>query len=247
MTKSLIKPVNSSTQLLVISAHAADFVWRAGGAIATVAQSGGTAKVIALSYGERGESGELWKEPDQTEEKVKAIRRAEAEEAAGILGATFEAMDLGDYPLELDRAAMERLTGALRDFEPSVILTHAKEDPFNPDHGVAYSATERARQLASGAGVASAFKTIKPPALLLFEPHQPELCGFYPNTFLDITPVFDKKRAAMEVMGAQGYLREYYSQRASQRANHARRICGDKDIRFAEAFQRVTPTVIKGF
>ena len=23
--------------------------------------------------------------------------------------------------------------------------------------------------------------------------------------------------------------------------------CGDKDIKFAEAFQRVTPTVIKGF
>ncbi len=46
---------------------------------------------------------------------------------------------------------------------------------------------------------------------------------------------------------AQGYLREYYSQRASQRANHARRICGDKEIKFAEAFQRVTPTVLKGF
>jgi 4-oxalomesaconate hydratase len=239
--------MNSSTQLLVISAHAADFVWRAGGAIATVTKSGGTAKVIALSYGERGESGELWKEAGQTEEKVKAIRRAEGEEAASILGASFEGMDLGDYPLEIDRAAMERLTAAIREFEPNVILTHAKEDPFNPDHGVAYAATERARQLASGAGVASAFKTIRPPAFLLFEPHQPELCGFYPNTFLDITPVFEIKRAAMDVMGAQGYLREYYSQRASQRANHARRICGDKEIKFAEAFQRITPAVLKGF
>ena len=149
--------------------------------------------------------------------------------------------------MELDRAAIDRLTAVIRDFEPTVILTHAKEDPFNPDHGVAYAATERARQLASGAGVASAFKTIRPPALLLFEPHQPELCGFYPNTFLDITPVFEKKRAAMDVMGAQGYLREYYSQRASQRANHARRICGDKEIKFAEAFQRITPAVLKGF
>jgi len=109
--------MNSSTQLLVISAHAADFVWRAAGAIAMVTQSGGTAKVIALSYGERG----------------------------------------------------------------------------------------------------------------------------------DITPVFEKKRAAMDVMGAQGYLREYYSQRASQRAYHARRICSDKEIKFSEAFQRITPTVLKGF
>jgi acetyl esterase/lipase len=112
--------MNSSTQLLVISAHAADFVWRAGGAIATVTKSGGTAKVIALSYGERGESGELWKEAGQTEERVKAIRRAEDEEAASILGATFEGMDLGDYPLEIDRAAIDRLTAAIRDFEPTV-------------------------------------------------------------------------------------------------------------------------------
>jgi hypothetical protein len=64
-------------------------------------------------------------------------------------------MDLGDYPLELDPAAMERLTTAIREFAPTVILTHAKEER---SHGSD---------------------------------------------------------------GAQGYLREYYSQRASQRANHA--------------------------
>ena len=33
-----------------------------GGAAEAVTKSGGAAKVIALSYGERGESGELWKE-----------------------------------------------------------------------------------------------------------------------------------------------------------------------------------------
>ena len=51
----------------------------------------------------------------------------------------------------------------------------------------------------------------------------------------------------MEKMGAQRYLREYYSQRATQRANHARRISGDKNIQFAEAFQRVSPHVIRTF
>lgn len=234
--------MSSETRLLVVSAHAADFVWRAGGAIASVVKKG-AARVIALSYGERGESGELWKQPGQTEERVKQIRRQEAEAAAAILGSEFVPFDLGDYPLEIDRAAVDRLTEEIRSFEPTVLLTHAKEDPFNPDHGAAYQITERARQLASGAGVASAFKTIAPPEFLLFEPHQPELSGFYPNTFLDITAVFDQKKAAMEQMGAQQYLREYYSQRAAHRANHARRISGRKDIQFAEAFQRVSPQV----
>jgi 4-oxalomesaconate hydratase len=239
--------MKQAVRLLVVSAHAADFVWRAAGAIASVTRKSGTARVVALSYGERGESGELWKQPGQTEEKVKEIRRSEAEAAATLLGAAFVPFDLGDYPLEIDRSAVERLTREIRDFEPNLILTHAKEDPFNPDHGTAYQMTERARQLASGAGVASAFKTIAPPEFLLFEPHQPELSGFYPNTFLDITPVFELKTAAMEKMGAQQYLREYYSQRAAQRANHARRISGNKNILFAEAFQRVSPHVISGF
>ena len=233
-----------SKRLLVVSAHSADFVWRAAGAIATLVAAGGTAEIVALSYGERGESGELWKEDGQTEERVKEIRHAEAETAATLLGAGFRAFDLGDYPLVLDAVAVERLTDLIRELEPHVILTHAARDPFNPDHGVAYEATVQARQLASGAGVASAFQTIAPPELLLFEPHQPELCGFVPTTFLDITPVWSKKVVAMEAMGAQGYLRQYYSERGEHRANHARRISGRSDIRYAEAFQREVPVVV---
>ena len=234
----------SSSRLLVVSAHSADFVWRAAGAIATVTAAGGTAEIVALSYGERGESGELWKEDGQTEERVKAIRHGEAETAAAALGAGFRAFDLGDYPLALDAAAIDRLTDLIREVEPTTILTHASKDPFNPDHAVAYEATVQARQLASGAGVASAFKTIAPPEFLLFEPHQPELCGFVPTTFLDITPVWEKKLAAMEAMGAQSYLRQYYTERAGHRANHARRISGRSDVRYAEAFMREIPVVV---
>jgi len=62
----------SKRKLLVIGAHSADFVWRAAGTIAMITSQGGTAAVIALSYGERGESGELWKVPDQTIEKCQA-------------------------------------------------------------------------------------------------------------------------------------------------------------------------------
>jgi 4-oxalomesaconate hydratase len=231
-------------KLLVVSAHAADFVWRAAGAIATVTQNGGTARIVALSYGESGESGELWKQPGQTEANVKEIRHCEGLEAARILGASFEAFDLGDYPLKVDDVALEQLTKIIADDAPDLILTHAERDPFNPDHPVAFATTERARQLASGAGVASAFNTVRPPELLLFEPHQPELCGFIPTTFLDITPVWALKEQAMAAMGAQEYLRSYYSERAGHRANHARRISGHKHIKQAEAFQRWLPQVV---
>ena len=230
--------------MMVIGAHSADFVWRAGGAIAVTTSAGGSASVIALSYGERGESGELWKEEGQTIERVKEIRSGEAERAAAAVGAEFDCLDLGDYPLEVDVDALRAISDRIREFAPDVLITHTDTDPFNPDHPVAFAAVSRARGLAAGAGVPSAFATVKPPALFLFEPHQPELCNFTPNTFVDITPVIDRKLAAMAEMKAQRYLQTYYTQRADQRGNHARRSSGDAEIKQAEAFQRVTPRVV---
>jgi 4-oxalomesaconate hydratase len=231
-------------KLMVIGAHSADFVWRAGGVVAVTTGNRGTATVIALSYGERGESGELWKEKGQTLENVKKVRHGEAERAAAALGATFDCLDLGDYPLEIDADALRMISDRIRAFAPDVLITHTDTDPFNPDHPVAHAAVSRARSLAAGAGVPSAFATITPPALYLFEPHQPELCNFTPNTFVDITAVMEAKLKAMSEMKAQQYLQTYYTQRADQRGNHARRSSGNAGIKQAEAFQRVTPTVI---
>ena len=76
---------NSKTAL-VVSAHSADFVWRAGGAIALYASRGYRVIIVCLSYGERGESAKLWKRKGYTLDKVKAERQAEAEAAAEILG-----------------------------------------------------------------------------------------------------------------------------------------------------------------
>jgi 4-oxalomesaconate hydratase len=234
-----------SRKVQVIGAHSADFVWRAGGAVAKAVENGGTAEVIALSYGERGESGELWKQEGQTIENVKRLRHAEAEAAAGHLGARFRCLDLGDYPLQIDTAALLGIADAIRAFAPDVLVTHTDTDPFNPDHPVAHAAVDRARSLAAGAGVPSAFGTIRPPALFLFEPHQPELCNFTPTVHVDITSVMERKRAAMAEMKAQAYLQTYYDQRAEQRGNHARRASGDQAVRFGESFQRVVPQVVE--
>lgn len=234
---------DSSRHLLVVGAHSADFVWRAAGAVAVHTAGGGTATVVALSYGERGESGALWKEQGQTEENVKAIRHEEARGAAAVLGADFVPLDLGDYPLRVDDEALDRLAGLIRDLRPAVVMTHPERDPFNPDHPVAHQAVAQARLLSSGAGVASAFETVPPTEFLAFEPHQPELCGFVPSFFLDITDVFHRKVEAMKHMSAQRYLQEYYAQRAEHRGNHARKVSGDSSIRHAEAFQRLVPNV----
>lgn len=111
-------------RMLVVGAHSADFVWRAAGAIAKHTLAGGEARVVTLSYGEKGESGDLWREPGQTIENVKRIRHDEATAAAAAVRASYECFDLGDYPLRANDKDVERLTELMRDFAPHVVLTH---------------------------------------------------------------------------------------------------------------------------
>lgn len=230
--------------LLAVTAHPGDFVWRAGGALALAAANGGTATVVSLSYGERGEAGSLWKQEGQTVDNVKRIRHEESVTAAAALGAEFRCLDLGDYPLHAGPDAVQQVVDAILELRPAVLVTHTATDPYNPDHPVAHRVADQARMLAAGANVASGFDRVDPPELLLFEPHQPELSGFTPTTFLDITPVYARKEQAMVAMGAQSYLPGYYAELASRRANHARRACGDDGIHQAEAYQRVIPEVV---
>jgi 4-oxalomesaconate hydratase len=125
-----------------------------------------------------------------------------------------------------------------------VVLTHADKDPFNPDHPVAYQVVAKARLLTAGAVVEAGFRTAPPSEFLAFEPHQPELCGFVPSVFVDITEVFEQKKTAMSAMKAQSYLQQYYAERAEHRGNHARKVTGNKEIRQAEAFMRFVPNVV---
>ena len=87
-------------RLLVVGAHAADFVWRAGGIIAKTKELGGEVLNLSLSYGERGESGNLWKEdPNRSIESVKEARHEMSTKASDILGCTYQCLDWGDYPM----------------------------------------------------------------------------------------------------------------------------------------------------
>ena len=164
---------------LVVSAHAADFVWRAGGAIALYARRGYRVRILCLSFGERGESERLWRQP----------------------GITLAAAEL----------------------------------------------SLRTRVYAQAAGSPVGGRKLGAPPVFMFEPHQPEMCDFKPQLLLDITPVFDVKRQAMESMEAQRHLWEYCTDLAKRRGTQAVRNSGRQEIQYAEAFQRVYPQVTSEF
>jgi len=238
--------VSTGQSTLVISAHAADFVWRAGGAIALAASRGEQVKVLCLSYGERGESASAWR-AGKTLDEIKALRRAEATTAAAALGAEIEFLDAGDYPLRESDELTHRIVEVYRLVNPSVVLTHALADPYNGDHPAAAQMALRARVLAQAAGYPAPGEPIGAPPVFLFEPHQPEMCGFKPEVLLDITPVFEIKRKAMEAMAAQQHLWEYYSDLARRRGTQLRRNAGPNlglpHATMGEAYLRVFPQV----
>jgi 4-oxalomesaconate hydratase len=228
---------------LVISAHSGDFVWRAGGAIALYAGRGWKVKIICLSFGERGESAKLWKENGMTLERVKASRREEALAAAEVLGGEVEFFDCGDYPIHFTAAHLDRLVETYRSLQPRFVLTHSLEDPYNFDHPLAARIAHEARIVAQALGHNPGAKVLGAPPVFLFEPHQTEQCNWKPQILLDITPVWDKKRKAFELMAAQEYLWEYYTRVALNRGVQAARNSEKKHIKYAEAYQRVFPQV----
>jgi 4-oxalomesaconate hydratase len=236
--------MSTTPSVLVISAHAADFVWRAGGAIALSAQRGSPVHVVCLSFGERGESQGLWQQEGMTLERVKQARREESSAAADVLGASIEYLDLGDYPLRVDEAAQDRIVGIMRERLPDVLLTHVANDPYNRDHNLAHETTLLTRMVAQAHGHDPATKPLGAAQVLQFEPHQPEVCGFVPELLLDITPVFERKTKAMQCMaGGQGHLVDYYTELGVRRGVQARRNGAPKGVIHAEAYQRTFPTV----
>jgi len=227
---------------LVVSAHAADFVWRCAGAIALYARRGYEMTIVCLSYGERGESAKLWREPRMTLERVKKSRHGEAEAAADVLGGKLVVFDAGDYPMRLTDAHFDRMVELYRTIRPEFVLTHALEDTYNRDHPDASRFAQETRISAQAHGYRPEQEVIGAPPVFLFEPHQTEQCHFVPQLLLPIDEVWDLKRKAMECMAAQEHLWDYYTRVALQRGVHAARNSGRK-VRYAEAYQRVFPQV----
>ena len=232
--------------MLVVSAHAGDFVWRAAGAMALASARGADVTVLCLSYGERGESARAWRDGKQLAE-IKEIRRAEASRAAEVLGAAIEFADAGDYPLRETAELVDAVVRCYRRVNPAVVLTHALSDPYNPDHPAAARMTLEARVFAQAIGYDAPGEPLGAPPVFLFEPHQPEQCDFKPQVLLDITEVFAVKRRAMECLEAQQHMWDYYTDLARRRGVQLKRNAGPNlglaHDTMAEAYMRLYPQV----
>lgn len=237
--------IDNSMNLLVVSAHAADFVWRAGGTIAKYIKYGANVSLVILSYGVRGESNDLWKIEGQTADSVKKFRHSEVEEALAHLGIkNVEFWDMEDYKIEFTAEHMDRMVRKIREVKPHHIITHGPKDAFNPDHENVSRFVWEASVLSISNGVKmEGYPTAKQARIFGFEPHQTEVSEFKPDVIIDISETYPQKEAAMKCFKAQKHLIEYYMDRAKMRGNHARRCSGNSQYQYAESFSRFYPYV----
>ena len=187
--------IDENINLLVVSAHAADFVWRGGGTIAKYINKGANVHLIILSYGARGESNDLWRIEGQTLENVKKHRHGEVLEAAAHLGIkNIEFWDYQDYHMKINEERMEKLVKKIRDVNPHHILTHPPKDALNPDHESVSKFVFDASVLSTSNGVRIEDTKVATQARIFgFEPHQAEISNFNPDVIIDLTDSFSQK------------------------------------------------------
>jgi 4-oxalomesaconate hydratase len=237
-------------RILAFSAHVADFCSRSGGTLAKHARAGDEVRVVALSSGERSESGGLYGgATSYSLEEIKAIRVEEGKEAAAIIGADIRFLDWGDLSFEVSIDRIKALALEIRDFCPDIIVTHHGPDPVSMDHDSCYKLALRAAQVAGAPGLESELAPCRRASLFLFEATIPltELEGFNPDVYVDVTEVWDVKIEALKAFHrAQGFLESWYTDQAKLRGFQAQRLSGNRAIEYAEAFERVQPWVGKG-
>lgn len=239
----------AKNDILVVSAHGADYCTRAGGAIARYVKEGYKVHVIAATYGARGESGNYWQQkPDGTEEDCGALRHRESQAAADFLGATIEFWGYTDYPLVWSEERQRRLTRRVLDIRPEIVLTHWIGDPTNTDHSNTGLAVINSIASAAQIGAFPETPAHPFPNVFFFESTVPysEFNKFEPDVYIDIDDVFETKMEAIKRFACQPQLGGYYVHFAKHRGFQATAWL-KRQVTHAEGFKRYFPYVGRMF
>lgn len=234
--------------ILVVSAHAADYCTRAGGTLIKYRDAGYAIHIVCLTFGAHGESGDYWKNnPSGTYEECCAIRERESTQAAKFIGAEdIEFYKLSDYPVMLEKTdeIQRRLTRKILDLRPELVFTHWLNDPTNSDHQKTAELVVRCLNCCSQIGAFPNTPAHYYPNLYFFESTVPmsEFNRFDPDFYVDIDSVFDKKLEAIRKFECQPFLADFYIHFAKHRAFQAR-VWSKKPIEYAEGFKRYIPYV----
>jgi LmbE family N-acetylglucosaminyl deacetylase len=194
-------------RILAIHAHPDDVEILAGGTLALLADAGHELTIATFTPGDCG-SHEL------APEEIAAIRRREAAAAASRVGARYCCLEFRDLAIFQDDASRRRVTEALRQVRPEVVLAASPVD-YLCDHEAASALARDACFCAPMPNYRTASAPLPAiPHLYWMDPlggRDREGGVVRPDFVTDVTAVFERKRAM---------LAEHASQREWLRRHH---------------------------
>ena len=112
--------------ILAIGSHPDDIEFYMAGTLLLLRQHGWAIHYMTMSS---GNCGSMTMDADET----RRVRAQEAQNGAGILGATFHESLADDLEIMYDTPTLRRLAAVVRQVDPDIVLTHSPDD-YMEDH-----------------------------------------------------------------------------------------------------------------
>lgn len=127
-TEQTIKEIKKPKKALLAFSHADDAEQFAGGTARELQKKGVEVVIVDMTNGNRGTK-------EHSAEYVSAIRHKEAIDAAKILGVNSRInLGLDDSFLQADHTTLLQMVDVIREQNPDIVLTHARDDMHHRDH-----------------------------------------------------------------------------------------------------------------
>lgn len=184
----------SGERVLAVVAHPDDAELLCAGTLARAARDGAAVGICVLTRGDKGQ-------PDPPLDNLAAVRSAEMQAAAALLGAELHLAGFSDGELFDCTESRLALTEIYRRFRPSLVLAHAPAD-YHPDHQAASAIAAAATWFCASAGQKTASASLpRQPALWWLDTI--DMLDFEPGFFVDIFEFVPLKQQMLRCHASQ--------------------------------------------
>jgi LmbE family N-acetylglucosaminyl deacetylase len=173
-------------RVLAVMAHPDDAELLCAGTLARSLEEGDEVAICVMCKGDKG-AGSSEKSND-----LGAVRKTEATAAAGVLGAQLFWFGGGDGELFDSYENRRKLIQIYRQFQPTLVITHAMED-YHPDHRATSQIAEAASWFCASRGHDTESPAMTNPPAVWFADTL-EMSGFTADFFVDVTAHVDVKK-----------------------------------------------------
>jgi LmbE family N-acetylglucosaminyl deacetylase len=201
-------------KVMAIAAHPGDAVFTMGGAVAQQIAGGGAGVFVSLTLGEKGAPSDI------PVDRYGAMQRNASNAAAKMLGAEFELLAWPDAEIPLRDDTAVEVCDVIRRHKPDIVITHWSGS-WHKDHQNCHLIV---RDAIFYAGLVTLSRTAAPHPVrkLYYADNWEDADNFRPDTYLDVSAVFDKWMAACDAYpmwrGQTGFrYNEYYASLATMR------------------------------